>query len=1168
MKKFIILSIVLVALLAVGVKFFFEFKNKEKIILETASITVNDGESFSVDFSRENEDLDTVIEVLTLPAGVTYNSVLNIFTATTGGTYTIVFTTNNPSYPTFSCTVKIADGSQSNPYIISNVTQLLKIGKSIDGIVAWPLTACYQLIKDLDISNIAFYPIGYTSVANGGPILETFSGQFNGNMHIISGLTITENDTENLTSAGLFCSLSTGAKITKLHLTNVNINGSFAYAGAFTGINYGNIERSSAMGDITSTFAGACVGGIAGKNETKIIEESYDGVARIDRVSSTVNIDLTGDALSYAGGITGYNLGGIVINSYSSNNTINIFNESSYIGGISGVNEYIASGTLFLDATIKNTYSSTYLLGQTAESTFAGVVIGTNINHPYAEQGNQTALYVNRISGNYYNNEVNIGLTGIGNLSDYDDEDTEDWYYSYFTVQGKTSTELKDTNSYISYRNNLNTIIYWNFVKVWSINNANNNGFPTLKYTGQTVADDIQTLKLANSIVSISDLNAIRQNLDGDYVLIEELDLTGINWVPIGTKTKPFTGTFYVESEGKIKNLTITNYYEYAGFFGYVGEGAVIDGLIIENVNICSGANAGAIAGAIESAIVTNSAVIGATGNNITESVIETQYVIPVSGYYNVGGLIGYANSSTIGGQDLYEGCYVDNVKIMIPMVNKTVSVGGLVGYTSDTTSVIKCYTKTNITFLVGRSASTSTQYIGGLVGQSNGIIESCYTLAGYVIQNYNILAGYAGGLVGYQTGGIISYSFAEASVTGHYVGGIAGKLSGKLYESYSNNEISAYRGGGLVGFFSMASALIANCYTVSNMYTMDGASEISGIYAVTDSVNYVEYTLVISVMNTSAGGTSYLYTNSSIYSNVTKNASEKNRFSNVVYNDGITYGQGISDKFIINWNELTTGISDEIFVEWTTFNSLSFSDEKWWCISGMYPTLIATIVKDGEMINGSFTSADFDSAKAKVIAAGIDIFNSTTGDIDKTKLIAKIFEITQEFECTNSEIAALFANFIRVHEENVINGMPVLTLTCLNIEYVNETTINSSFIFKADIKRFPVIGGLLVFLNTLPKYMYITISMQATLVGDIITATNVEAHIKKTDRFTEEELMPQLYDLLKVDGYEGLKTLFANNTNSYLKSALEQTNVDIKFTPTGMRVIPLPPIVDPVPEE
>ena len=232
-----------------------------------------------------------------------------------------------------------------------------------------------------------------------------------------------------------------------------------------------------------------------------------------------------------------------------------------------------------------------------------------------------------------------------------------------------------------------------------------------------------------------------------------------------------------------------------------------------------------------------------------------------------------------------------------------------------------------------------------------------------------------------------------------------------------------------------------------------------------------------------------------------------------------------------------------------------------------MYPTLITAVVKDGEMINGSFTSADYDSAKAKIIAAGIDIFSSSTGDIDTAKLTAKIFDITQEFECTNAEIGAMFANFLRVHEENVINGMPVLTLTCLNLEYVNETTINSSFIFKADIKRFPVIGGILIFLDTLPKYMYITISMQASIVGDTVVATNVEAHLKKTDRFTEEELLPKLYEILKVADYEGLKTLFGNNTNSYLKSALEQTNVDIKFTPTGMRVIPLPPIVEPEPE-
>ena len=51
----------------------------------------------------------------------------------------------------------------------------------------------------------------------------------------------------------------------------------------------------------------------------------------------------------------------------------------------------------------------------------------------------------------------------------------------------------------------------------------------------------------AKEIQTWNDLDAIRNNLDGDYVLMNDLECaanSGRGWQPIGTSTNPFTGTF------------------------------------------------------------------------------------------------------------------------------------------------------------------------------------------------------------------------------------------------------------------------------------------------------------------------------------------------------------------------------------------------------------------------------------------------------------------------------------------------------------------------------------------------------------------------------------------------------------------------------------------------
>lgn len=93
----------------------------------------------------------------------------------------------------------------------------------------------------------------------------------------------------------------------------------------------------------------------------------------------------------------------------------------------------------------------------------------------------------------------------------------------------------------------------------------------------------------AQPISTKEDLKAIANDLDGDYILANDIDISGENWTPIGTKEKPFTGTLdgngYTISGLTIKEDSFTptgdGYYDsYYGLFGMTNGGRNTDNLV------------------------------------------------------------------------------------------------------------------------------------------------------------------------------------------------------------------------------------------------------------------------------------------------------------------------------------------------------------------------------------------------------------------------------------------------------------------------------------------------------------------------------------------------------------------------------------------------------------
>lgn len=230
---------------------------------------------------------------------------------------------------------------------------------------------------------------------------------------------------------------------------------------------------------------------------------------------------------------------------------------------------------------------------------------------------------------------------------------------------------------------------------------------------------------------------AERGDLGGTYILGADIDLTGVDWLPIGTSSSnKFTGVF--DGAGyTISNMTIDTTADYQGFFGYISN-ATISNLNIIDANI-----------------------------NSTMGVSET-------GRDYIGILFGYSVSSS-GTPSIIEDCNTSGI------IKGSANVGGLIGY-SLYDDISNCSSSATV--------SGTGNYTGGVIGYiyHSDIIHSFATGSVTGID-------YVGGFIGNSNRSNIDQNWASGDITGESrVGGFFG--SGDSYVTSTN----CYATGAVVG--------------------------------------------------------------------------------------------------------------------------------------------------------------------------------------------------------------------------------------------------------------------------------------------------------------------------------------------------------------------------------
>lgn len=349
-----------------------------------------------------------------------------------------------------------------------------------------------------------------------------------------------------------------------------------------------------------------------------------------------------------------------------------------------------------------------------------------------------------------------------------------------------------------------------------------------------TSKNDITISVVPLAIGTEEELDAVRNNMYGNYILTNDIELTKY-WIPLGTASRPFYGSFngngHTISELDIQ-LDLEYWYQYAGFMGYMGEGAKVSNLTV------IAKEGGSVKAKTQSGSTYTGGIV-AYGNKITVDNCAFYGVVESADY--AGYIVGYAdNESKIcncrdieiadgskvrgGIADTFSGT-IENCSVIsgkISRANKS-NVGGIVG--SFNGSIKDCY--------VTADSVTGSSIVGGVIGYASGAItaENCYATADVKGNNEHI-----GGFIGYT---VQSFSVADCYATGNVsgsrlVGGFAGYATGTFTSCYATGDASGTEDvGGFAGklWHSSVSDCYASGQAVATIYAGGFAGTVSGTY-------------------------------------------------------------------------------------------------------------------------------------------------------------------------------------------------------------------------------------------------------------------------------------------------------------------------------------------------
>ena len=499
-------------------------------------------------------------------------------------------------------------GTKEEPWLIENAEQLAYLAQQVNNGTDYEREH-FLLVSDLDLSGEEWTPIG-----TGG---KSFWGGFDGGGHTITGMTITGKEASYV---GLFgeCHNFTAdsSYIKSVTVKGANISGK-SFVGAIAG---GGANISDCYSIENTICARRQVGGVCG--------------SLIGNISGCYNSSSV-SGISTAGGIMGTasyegNVGNGVVQYCYNIGAVTVSQQDSYVGGITGAsaNKYEISNCLNCGKITGNGKN----VGGIAGSTYSN--------------------YMNFIGNCYYNSDLNNA--GVG-------EGASDKVIPLTTGQlcgalpeGLNSTIWKegsvDTSTATATQGRFGTATgtYINLTKVAEIKETKTAPVPVYNYV-TTNGDDWDIYTLITTAEEFVDIGRVRDEAkwSANYVLGNDIDVSGVQLSSIGDPGTPYTGKFSGDGHtiGHIDMTEDKQTYS-SGLFGTIGYSKTLNSEKESGKVMLLAANG---------AIVSSDIAGGICGNLSVGEIYGCSFTGTVKGH-TAGGICGNAGQGTMISQCFFEG--------------------------------------------------------------------------------------------------------------------------------------------------------------------------------------------------------------------------------------------------------------------------------------------------------------------------------------------------------------------------------------------------------------------------------------------------------------------------------------------------------------------------------
>lgn len=706
----------------------------------------------------------------------------------------------------------------------------------------------YRLTADIDFSKLS--AADQTKTKSIGTVTYPFMGEFDGQGHKITGLTLSNSD------SGLFWYTGATAYVHDLTIDSANVLFS-DNAAVLVHNNYGRLEKCAVVNTNITADTGAVLGGMVSRNYGVIRESYVQGGTLTSNTTSSVG---------HAGFVGANEAGGLIERCWSS---MDVSTQSAHAAGFVG---------LGYGGTIRNCFA----LGNVSARTHSGGFVGRSVYQGNVYENCYAAgvVTVTEKEGNGF-----IGGNQPSSAFQYDQsEGITNCYYNSTTdsshnynATGKSLDDMK-TADFL-------TALSGSESGIWVQDSEYNNGLPYLSSvkapeTAQTTQITVNIAvaaynKATYSFEQSGDVISVTMDSNGNTRLVDLMDAAQAQGkLTYSYSTTSTFGRFIHTINGREVNepdgwmFTVNNVLSnvsaslatvkdgdkvlwFEGTTENHFQGPAWDSLSGEELQwetISAKEQLLALANATDAETLGKNYKLSADLDLTSVSfsgigTAEHPFTGRFDGQNHTISNITVSGTDNVGFFGVIRGATIRSLNLTNVTITGKEKVGGLVGYAQ--AALDKNDLSKNIANLIGGCTVSGTvsgeKQTGGLVGHNEGKADpdTLFSIASTIDKSSADVTvtgnEKTGGLVGENTG-TITKSAAIGAVTGTTMtGGFAGSSSGDIYDSHAKGAVTGNNHTG--GFAGSSSGAVKNCYSLGAVTGTDYTGSFAGSLAKADTV-------------------------------------------------------------------------------------------------------------------------------------------------------------------------------------------------------------------------------------------------------------------------------------------------------------------------------------------